>query len=123
MDFKTSNQRQLKRYWHEKDQFTAVENLLIYGECIVVPEKLQQSTLDKIHNGHQEFQKCYQRTSTSVWWPGISKDLETYIKRRPECVKTMSVPTEPLLQSPLPEHPREKVASDLFKLKGISYLL
>lgn len=93
----------LKRYWHEKDRLTIVENLLLYGERMVVPEKLQQSTLDKIHNGHQGLQKCYQRTSTSVWWPGISKDLETYIKRCPKCVKTMSVPTEPLLQSPLPE--------------------
>ena len=66
----------LKRYWHEKDQLTVVENLLLYGERIVVSEKLQQSTLNKIHNGHQGFQKCYQRNSISVWWPGISKDLE-----------------------------------------------
>ena len=35
-------------------------------------------------------------------------------------MKTMSVP---LLQSPLPKHPWEKVASDIFEFKGTSYLL
>ena len=113
----------LKRYWQERNQFTMVEDLLLYGVRIVVPQNLRRTTLQKIHNGHQGFQKCYQRISTSVWWPGISKDLERFIKECLMCLKTMPVPTEPLLQSPLPKYPWQKVASDLFELKGISYLL
>ena len=68
------------------------------------------------------FRNVIKEPAPQYGWPGIS-DLETYIKRCPECVKTISVPTKPLLQSPLPKHPWEKVVSDLFEFKGTSYLL
>ena len=85
----------LKKYWQNKGQLTVVDNLLLYGERIVVPQELQMDTLDKIHNGHQGFQKCHQRIGNSVWWPGVSKDLEAFVKRCPVYLKTMIVPTEP----------------------------
>ena len=61
------NKGNLNKSWQEKghkDKLTVVEGLLLYGERIVVPQKLQLSILQKIHTGHQGFQKCYQRTST-----------------------------------------------------------
>ena len=114
---------ELSKYWQQKSRITIVEDLVLYGSRIIVPETLRQDTLRKIHSGHQGIQKCHQRITTSVWWPGVTKDMEQLIKKCPECVKSMTVPREPLLPSPLPQFPWEKIASDLFEYKGKNYLL
>jgi hypothetical protein len=58
-----------------------------------------------------------------VWWPGASKEMERFIKACPVCQKKTLLPSAPLLPSSLPSYPWEKVASDLFELKGVTYLL
>ena len=80
-------------------------------------------TLHKIHAGHQGIVRCRLRATSSVWWPGISKDVESYVKKCPECVKMTANPREPLLTTPLPRYPWEKVATDLFQHNGSTYLL
>ena len=98
-------------------------NLLLRGHRIVIPRSLQQETLQKIHSGHQGIQRCRLRVSTSVWWPGISQQVEQVIKSCPECAKASVPHVQPMIASPLPSHPWEKVASDLFQLNGKTYLL
>ena len=41
----------------------------------------------------------------------------------PHCVQTTTPKREPLLQSTLPDHPLERVATDMFELNGSTYLL
>ena len=89
-------------YWKVRGELSLYENLLLYGSRIVVLAKLQKETLYKIHQGHQGIQKCYLRMSSSVWWPGVSKAMESYIKNCPQCLKSYIPPKEPLLSSPLP---------------------
>ena len=110
-------------YWHVRGDLTLHDNLLLYGSRIVVPKSLQATTLQKIHNGHQGIQKCRQRTTSSVWWPGVSKHIEQLVKSCPMCAKASIPHKEPLMYSPLPNHPWEKVGSDLFELNGSTYLL
>ena len=77
-------------------------------------------TLHKIHAGHQGIVRCHLRVTSSVWWPGILKDVESYIKKCPEYVK---MTPNPLLTTPLPKHPWKKVATDLFQHNGSTYML
>ena len=113
----------LSPYWHVRGDLTLHDNLLLYGSRIVVPKSLQATTLQKIHNGHQGIQRCRQRTTSSVWWPGVSKHIEQLVKSCPICAKASIPHKEPLMYSPLPNHPWEKVGSDLFELNGSTYLL
>ena len=77
--------------------------------------------LRKVHAGHQGIQWCRLSFATSVWWPGVSKEIEQFIMSCPVCMKNTTSHTEPLLQPALPSHPfLEKVAADLFQLKGKS---
>ena len=113
----------LARYWTERGELSTHDNLLLYGSRIVVPKKLQRETLQKIHQGHQGIQKCRQRVLSSVWWPGVTKNVEEFVKACPDCQRSTPTATEPLLSTPLPNHPWERVAADLFELKGVSHLL
>ena len=114
---------ELCRYFTVKDHLSIADNLLLYGNRIIIPHSMRDEILRKVHAGHQEIQRCRLRLATSVWWPGISKEIEQFIKSCPVCMKNETSHTEPLLQPALPSHPWEKVAADLFQLKGKSYLL
>ena len=111
------------QYWPVRGELSLHDDLLIRGHCIVIPRSLRQETLQKIHNGHQGIQRYRLRVSTSVWWPGISQQVEQVIKSCPECAKASVPHVQPMIASPLPSHPWEKVASDLFQLNGKTYLL
>ena len=108
----------LKKYWQFHSSFSVCDDLLLFGSRIVVPHSKQMETLQKIHQGHQGFQKCQLRILTSVWWFGITQDLQKFIKECPTCQQTLPPQREPLLPTPLPDYPWEKLATDLFHYNG-----
>ena len=79
--------------------------------------------LDRIHAGHQGITKCRARAQQSVWWPGLSKQLEELVRSCTTCVTTINQRSEPLIPGELPERPWQKVATDLFELEGKTFLL
>ena len=64
-----------------------------------------------------------QRARSSVWWPGLSKQISDLVKRCPECAREATPNKEPFITTALPEYPWQKVGSDLFTLKGVHYLV
>ena len=110
-------------YWSAKSELTVHDHLLLFRDRIVIPKCLQSETLQKIHQGHQGIQRCRERISRSVWWPGVSREIEAHVNKCPECTKNHPQHREPLIPSPLPHHPWEKVGADLFELNGATYLL
>ena len=114
---------QLKPYCELQSELSICNDLLLRNWCIVVPESLQKQTLEKIHHGHQGIQKCRSRASTAVWWPGMSNQINTMVKFCVECSKHARLNCEPMITTPLPEHPWQVVGSDLFHHRGETYLL
>ena len=121
----TRNQlsRTLKDFWRFRGELTLSDNLLLYQSRFVVPVEMRQETLEKIHHGHQGIQRCRMRVLSSVWWPGVSAEIEKFVQACPICQKTSPHNREPLIGTPLPTHPWERIALDLFELKGSTYLV
>ena len=102
----------------------SVENGLLMRGCrIVIPSEHQQEMLNKIHEGHLGITKCRARARLSIWWPGLSKQLEEKVKQCSECCKNQLQQAEPLMPTQLPELPWQKVGTDLFHWKSNQYLL
>ena len=89
---KSCNDPEVKPYWTVKGNLTLHDELLLYGRRIVVPKQLQKETVQKIHTGHQGIVRCRLNAVSSVWWPGISKQLEHFVQQCPECVKLTPTP-------------------------------
>ena len=79
--------------------------------------------MQSLHQGHQGIQRCQLRATSCVWWPGISKDLEHFVKQCLVCTKRSVPRKEPMIPSELPKYPWQKVGTDLFELKGATFLL
>ena len=114
---------EIRPYWTERGKFSVASGLLLYGSRIVVPEAIRKEALEKLHQGHQGIQRCKIRAASSVWWPGINKDVTEVVRGCPKCVEHSSPQREPMIPSLLPKYPWQKIASDLFILDGNTYLL
>ena len=110
-------------YWKVRASLSVCNNLLLYNDRIVVPLLLQNETLQRLHEGHQGIQRCKLRAKTSVWWPGISRQMEQMIQNCHTCAKEVNYRKEPLMPTELTEFPWQVVGSDLFELRGVHYLL
>ena len=112
------------KHYHSVATELSVENgLLMRGSRVVIPAALRLEMLDRVHTGHQGISKCRERARQSLWWPGLSRQLEELVKNCSECRKFTNQRSEPLIPTALPELPWQRVGTDLFELKGHSYLL
>ena len=72
---------ELCHYFTVKDHLSIADNLLLYGNCIIIPHSMRDEILRKVHAGHQGIQWCRLRLATSVWWPGALKEIEQLSSR------------------------------------------
>ena len=113
----------LKCFWHVRHEITSCDNILMFQNRLIVPESLRVETMQKIHHGHQGIECCHLRLTTAVWWRGASKDMEDFVRRCHICMHMSPTVNEPMIPNTLPHHPWERVATDLFELKGKKYIV
>ena len=113
----------LMPYYQFRDYFSVYNGLLLKSERIVVPASMHIEILDKIHAGHLGINKCRRRAIASVWWPGLSKQIEQMVNNCRTCAREKPDQAEPLQPTPLPERPWQRVAADLCEHNGNSYLV
>lgn len=104
-------------YYQFRYDITVNEGLLTYKSRIIIPAQLQLKCLQYIHSGHQGIVKSRERAKMSVWWLGLSSQIERLVKNCPQCVENRTNIKEPFLKDNLPERPWQKIAVDLFKYK------
>ena len=112
-----------KLYLQVAADLTIQQGLLLNGSRLVIPVAMQKTILGKIHEGHQGITKCRERAKQSVWWPGLSKQIEDLVEKCDKCSKERQNRVEPMIPSDVPERTWQMVGSDLFELNGSYYLL
>eukprot|EP00794_Sanderia_malayensis_P006690 gene6690-7446_t len=113
----------LKPYWPERSNITMHQGLLMKNIRILIPSAMRLEILDATHAGHQGIRKCRERARCSVWWPGLSKQIEDMVTTCKACCEERKNHPEPMIETKLPERPWQKVTTDLFYLKGKPFVL
>ena len=67
--------KDLQPYWSFRDELSVEDGIILKGEQVIIPAILRQEYLNVIHEGHQGITRCQQRAKSSVYWPGINKDI------------------------------------------------
>ena len=65
---------------------------LLYKHRVAIPVSLRQEVLASLHGAHQGTTNMLARAMQSVWWPGLSKDLERVRRECPRC--TLEAPRQ-----------------------------
>lgn len=110
--------------YHVRNELSIAGDLLLRDSRIVMPEVLHAETIEMLHEGHLGVHKCKERALTAVWWPGLAKDIENRVANCDFCQTQRSTQRkEPLMPTPMPERPWQRVGADLCEQDGQRYLV
>ncbi|KAL9983051.1 hypothetical protein ACROYT_G005175 [Oculina patagonica] len=80
--------------------------------------------LKKIHQSHRAAEYCLRFAREAVFWPNMSKDIETFCQMCPTCAQYgKQATTEPMLSHPTPTLPWQFVSQDIFEFEQKQYLV
>lgn len=114
---------ELRPFYQVRYDLTVQEGLLLFDTRLVIPAELRKDILGRIHEGHQGIVKCRALAKSSVWWPGLSQQVQTLVENCGTCDKERHNRPEPLKPSSVPDYPWQRVGMDLFDWQGQQYLL
>ncbi|KAL7830876.1 hypothetical protein SRHO_G00303780 [Serrasalmus rhombeus] len=72
--------------------------------------------------GHQGVVKCREQARQSVWWPGLSQQLNKLVLNCRACCQERQNHRKPLISTPYLGKPWQKCGADLFMLGSKTYL-
>ena len=84
-------------YFTYREELTIVGRLLVKGNTIVIPTDMRHDCLETLHASYLGLQKTILRAHTSVFWPGMTADINAQISNYSACSasdKTVSRDTE-----------------------------
>ncbi len=115
---------ELTEYRKYEPSLSIIDDLIIYGNNrLWIPLTLRSELLSRLHETHLGFEKTYQLAQTGVWWPGMYRDIENVVSSCTHCAEKRPNPKEPLITTPLPMKPWEKVGADILHKNGRDYLV
>ena len=88
------------------------------GSRLIIPSCMRFEILERIHEGHQGITKCCAQAEASLWWSGLSQQIEDMVHGCRKCAGHRQV-----IPSVGPEQPWQIVGTDLYHLKGRTYLI
>ena len=125
---KANEKELLKEFYDVRNRLSIVNGLVTYtfetgAPRLVVPKKLRKDILKNLHSAHQGVESILARARTSVYWPGINKEIKLSCASCKLCNENApSLSKEPLIMTGPPEYPFEKVVADLFTENDAWYL-
>lgn len=73
-----------KAYYNDIYEY---KGLLFKNNCVIVPKKLRTDIINRLHYNHLGVEKTKGRAREIVFWPGLSKQIETLLKTLLKIVK------------------------------------
>ena len=103
----------LNPYWSRRHEITVEQGCLLWGIRMIVPQSIQHSVLEELHQSHSRIVRMKAVARSYVWWPGLDGDLETQVKNCKKCQSYRSMPAvAPLHPWLWPSQPWERIHID-----------
>ena len=107
-----------------KDDLRVDDDILYNGHKFVIPEVLRNEVLNVLHSAHQGITGMKDRASGSVWWPGMSRDIESRRRRCSGCNWSAPSNPAPVPSKPIcPDYPMQSICCDKAHVGKYTYFV
>lgn len=115
-DHKQAVHQSIAPYRNVRHKLSEAEGLLFKKQRVIIPRTLRKYILMLIQESHLGVEKCKARARATVYWPGLSNDIQETVSR----CSTRSTyrnrnQKEPMIAHEVPDRPWQKLGSDLFE--------
>ncbi|XP_026533592.1 uncharacterized protein K02A2.6-like [Notechis scutatus] len=109
----------------EEADWEAALGCILWGDRVVIPDKLQERVLGMLHEGHPGMVKMKSVARSYAWWPGIDKQIETWVAKCKQCQESRpNPPAAPIQEWETPRGPWSRIHIDFAgPTKGHMYLI
>ena len=111
-------------YHRYKNQLLEIDGVVVCGERPLIPASLRSQALDILHAGHAGTNMMQSRSSQSLFWPGMTREIEERRARCKDCIfrapSQAALPSQPPIA---PDYPFSYICADFFAVNGRTYQL
>ena len=79
-------------YFSVRDELAVIDGLTFRDERLVIPKGMRAAFKKDFHSGHQGIEACLRRAREHVYWLGMNKELEAWIRTRDTCSENELTP-------------------------------
>ena len=72
-------------YFKRRFELSVENDILLWGERVVIPDSLREILLRDLHTEHLGIVRSKQLARVYLWWPKIDSDIENMVKVCPRC--------------------------------------
>ena len=103
----------LKPYFNRRNKLSLEDNVLLWGNRVVVPFCFQPSVMDVLHSTHIGTSQMKSLARQYVWWPKIDSDIEARVRGCSTCAVAAPDPPPTVLHPwEWPQKPWLRVHAD-----------
>ncbi|XP_040062267.1 uncharacterized protein K02A2.6-like [Ixodes scapularis] len=88
----TKEQHELHPYFCRRQELTVVQDLLYWGQRVVIPGAAQKEMLNLLHEAHQGATAMKRVARTLFWWPGLDGEVERLARLCHNCTQAAPMP-------------------------------
>ena len=115
---------QFHDFWTVRHGLHVYDDVIMYHDRIIIPPSLRPEILNSLHAAHQGHSAMMSHAQATVFWPGISQDINRQRQLCRNCTRNAPSQPRPEPTPPIfPTTPFEAVVGDYFKLNGTNYLV
>ena len=110
--------------WPMRHYLRAISSFLVMQDQLCVPHTLRATALRILHQGHPGTTLMQERALNLFFWPRIMRHVYEHVLGCHQCsIHVNHRPREPLVSTPVPQHPGEQVACDYFQFQSRRFLV
>jgi len=87
-----STSERFKAFQERQDELTTQGHVVLWGNRVVIPEKLRANMLEELHRNHPGITRMKALARSYLWWPGLDKELEKCVRQCQSCQEVRNAP-------------------------------
>ncbi|CAI5452725.1 unnamed protein product [Caenorhabditis angaria] len=104
---------EMRLYYNKVEQLSILEGCLLVSNRVVIPSVLRSRVIKELHENHPGIERMKRLSRTCVYWPGLDKDIISYVNGCRNCQENRkTTPKAPLEPWPTPDQPWQRIHID-----------
>ena len=108
-----SSDTDIQPFQQRKLELSVQDGCLLWGHRVIVPPQGRDRMMKELHEGHPGVSRMKSLARSFVWWPGMDRALEEFVRQCDQCQRNRHLPAAvPIQPWEWPQRPWSRIHAD-----------